>query len=968
MIKNYFSIILLLLFFSFQGVSGNSIERNLLNVVFSEFKAPPCETIGNSCDDGNPNTTNDVVSADCVCRGIAVAPAASCADAQLTYELNGGPRRPGVPALSVSEGDDITLFSNLQNYTVTGPNGLVAGNAINAITPAQAGDYTVNETFRLADPTAAPIILSASSSDARNPIENAFNGNPSDFWHTQYADPFPTGTPGPHNIELDMGAGSFLSGFTYLPRQDTNINGLVGQYRIYVSNSRTAWGSPVASGTWSYPNRAVKTVNFTAIQGRYLRFEMITEVNGYPFASAAEIGVIRVRPTATASSQETAAANLASYAVDGNNATFWHTRYTGGLALGPHHLTLDLIHDSNVSGLEYLPRQSGVNGTITGYQIFVSNSNTNWGTAVATGTWPSNASLKTVSFTEKRGRYVRLVATSATGGSLASAAEVRTIRTINMPCSKTMTINVDPIIVYTYDGTWSPEDPRNIVTANDTIKIASGNLAVSSDLTHYNLIIQPGASLTVNAGVTLTTNTLTLESESNMYSSLIGDGTITGDINYKRYTNIRGTALGGGNDLISAPLAGQMFGSFATTNAANLSASGTKRALAPYNTAAGEYQNYDTTTNASTVLASGVGFRGATDDGSQLIFTGTVPNTDVDVSLSGDALGGAWNLIGNPYPSYMRIPEFFSLANSEQLNSSYVAIYGYTGNKNSWAVYNNLTGAGVLMAPGQGFFVKAKSTGGDIKFTPSMRSIGEGDDFIAGRPQNTNKLLSKLKLNDGTKEAVTSVYFVDGSTKALDPGFDAAAYGASKVDFSLYTNLLEDNTGLDIAIQALPYNDFNNVIVPLGMKVKANVELNISIDDLSSLPSNINVYLEDTQTKTLTLLNRNVFKFTPKTALNGAGRFNVHYSAKTLSVRDMQSNDNLRIYTTISPKSLYIVGQLTKSTTAYLYDLQGRLVLSKVLNANNTENTIDISTLSTGVYVVKVNNDNQVKTQKVLIK
>src|SRR5690606_31257300 len=143
------------------------------------------------------------------------------------------------------------------------------------------------------------------------------------------------------------------------------------------------------------------------------------------------------------------------------------------------------------------------------------------------------------------------------------------------------------------------------------------------------------------------------------------------------------------------------------------------------------------------------------------------------------------------------------------------------------------------------------------------------------------------------------------------------------------------------AIQALPYEDFNNVSVPLGIKAKAGAELSISLDELSTLPFNINVYLEDTQNNTLTLLNDETYTFTPTTNLNGAERFNIHYSAKTLSVTDIQSNDNLRIYTTVLPKELIISGQLTGATTAHLYDLQGRLVLSQVLNPHTTENTMD---------------------------
>ncbi|HUH27825.1 T9SS type A sorting domain-containing protein, partial [Gelidibacter sp.] len=106
----------------------------------------------------------------------------------------------------------------------------------------------------------------------------------------------------------------------------------------------------------------------------------------------------------------------------------------------------------------------------------------------------------------------------------------------------------------------------------------------------------------------------------------------------------------------------------------------------------------------------------------------------------------------------------------------------------------------------------------------------------------------------------------------------------------------------------------------------------------------------------------------PTEDLNGAGRFNVHYASRTLSIGDLDKNDNLRIYTTASPKTLYIMGQLTGATKAHLYDIQGRMVLSKVLNPNTTENTMDISTMSTGVYVVKIYNDNQNKTQKLIIK
>ncbi|HUH27826.1 MAG TPA: discoidin domain-containing protein [Gelidibacter sp.] len=672
-----------------------------------------------------------------------------------------------------------------------------------------------------------------------------------------------------------------------------------------------------------------------------------------------------------------------SNAVDGVEGTIWHTEWSAIDNPYPHEIVIDLRAESYVSGLEYLPRQDGIlHGMIAEFEIYVSNSPNNWGSPVASAyedednpgtheSWAYNAFLKQVSFTATQGRYVRLLALSEGGdNNWASAAEINVISEPIEPCVKTIQINVGT--AYVYDGTaWSPSDPNTAdLDIHDSIQINSGDAVISSDITCYALTVAPGAGLTINSGATLTVNSTTLQSSSLMYSSLILNGEINGVVNYERHVNVIGTSAGGGNDLISTPVVNQTFGSFASATAnSSLAASGTLRAFAPYNTVVGAYQNYDVNGNASTVIASGVGFRAATTPVSNLTFTGAVTKSNVNVSLSDASAGRAWNLIGNPYPSYLDVEAFFTPNNMDQLEDQYVAVYGYRGSKSSWEIYNQANvPSEALMAPGQGFFVKAKVGGGTITFTPAMRRTGNTDDFIAGRPHGGLKALSKLRLENNNNLSSTSIYFIEGTTKGLDRGYDAAAYSATKIDFSIFTNLLEDHTGLDIAIQSLPYEDFNDVTVPLGIKAKAGSELSISIDDLSTLPSNINVYLEDTQNNTLTLLNDGAFTFTPTASLNGAGRFNVHYSSRTLSIGDMDANDNLRIYTTASPKNLYIMGQLRGATTAHLYDIQGRVVLKKALSPYTTENTMDISTITTGVYVVKINNDNQIKTQKVIIK
>ncbi|WP_169817225.1 LamG-like jellyroll fold domain-containing protein [Gelidibacter algens] len=689
------------------------------------------------------------------------------------------------------------------------------------------------------------------------------------------------------------------------------------------------------------------------------------------------------------SEQETGQKAERFKAVDRDGKTFWHTKWSPlPKAAPPHEIHIDLGVSSFVSGLEYLPRQDNViNGTITNYQIYVSDSSTIWDTEPdAYGTWTFDRDLKTVNFPEKQGRYVRLVAISNQEKG-ASAAEIRIIKTDYIPCEKTLQINVEIPKTYTFNGAWSSGDPSGVSGQFDEIIIDSGNAVISENTICQSVTINPGASLSIedaigNTSVILTVKSgLTLNSTSMSFASLIDKGWLTGEVNYNRHVNVIGTSAGGGNDLISSPIEGANFDqTFVTINpklAENINNRG-EFAFAPYNVSSGAYENFNIGSDYSgkIPIISGLGYRAATLNGDSVIFKGRTTRNPVDIVISDAPLGKAWNLVGNPYPSYIDFNAFFS-ANAAEFDSrdAYQAIYGYTGLSNGWTVWNSATLAGAiatevpqLIAPGQGFFVKSKLGGGIVKFMPEMRTTGTSDDFILGRQVKRNVALSKLKLRSGSKDTSTSIYFIEGSTKGLDSGYDAATFSGARVDFSIATSLLEDNTGLDMAIQSLPYDDFNDVIIPLGIKAKAGTELSISIDEGSTIPSNINVYLEDIQNNMFTLLNANAYTFDTTTNLNSAERFNVHYSSKTLSVDDMQSNDNLRIYTTVVPRALVIRGPLTSATTANLYDIQGRLVLSTVLNPYNTENTVDISRVSTGVYVVKVTTDNQFKTQKVIIK
>jgi hypothetical protein len=126
------------------------------------------------------------------------------------------------------------------------------------------------------------------------------------------------------------------------------------------------------------------------------------------------------------------------------------------------------------------------------------------------------------------------------------------------------------------------------------------------------------------------------------------------------------------------------------------------------------------------------------------------------------------------------------------------------------------------------------------------------------------------------------------------------------------------------------------------------------------------VYLEDREASTFTLLTTTDYTFTPASDLKGAGRFYLHYSAKALTAESTNFN-YIQIYNTISPKEIRIKGSLKSDARAVLYDVNGRLVLSQKLKQTSSTHRIDASRLSVGLYLIKVFNDQRVKTQKIFI-
>ena len=504
-----------------------------------------------------------------------------------------------------------------------------------------------------------------------------------------------------------------------------------------------------------------------------------------------------------------------------------------------------------------------------------------------------------------------------------------------------------------------------------------------------NITVASGKSFTIEktGAVTMSGNfsnsgTFTLNSDSDEFSSIIIGGSVTGNISYNRYVNSVGTNEW---DLIGAPVEGQSINSFVTANASTLASNGDAYAIGYYDNYSDEWENYTTSSNGYPFNGNfllGMGFQMATISGGTLKFTGapaatnkTLPIIDFSVVVGeGGGEGTKWNLVANPFPSYIHgntsadSSNNFLTINSEKLHDSYQAIYGYDADGSGYTVYNN-TSAALRIAPGQAFMVASDNPNvGNpdvLSFTTAMRTTEGDDDFIAGRnSENSFELI--LKLYEGDSEIDhTKFYFGDGLGLDLDPGYDAGHFNQGA---SLMSRLVEEDEGVGLVINAMGIESANDVVVPIELNREAGNNFRISIGTFN-IDTAINVYLEDNVQETMTLLNDQDFELTAENELSGVGRFFIHLTETVLSIDDKIETNYLNVFKADVNNFITVEGLANQSnlTKLRLYTIHGKEVISATLN-NNNKQMISTQGLSPGIYIVKLDSGNILLTKKLFIK
>ena len=211
----------------------------------------------------------------------------------------------------------------------------------------------------------------------------------------------------------------------------------------------------------------------------------------------------------------------------------------------------------------------------------------------------------------------------------------------------------------------------------------------------------------------------------------------------------------------------------------------------------------------------------------------------------------------------------------------------------------------------------------------------------------------------------TKINYVDGKTKGLDPKFDLGTFTGVSNPFSIYSHLLSDDRGIDFMHQALPNSDLESMVIPVGIIADANKEITFSAN-VANLPSGIKVFLEDRTTNTFTRLDElnSTYKVTLNEKTNDIGRFYLHTKSAALSTETV-ALENVSIYSA-DQSTLRIVGLSQGKSTIKMFNVLGKQVLNSTFNSNGVSE-INVSQLSTGVYIVQLANEAGTLNKKIVL-
>ena len=515
--------------------------------------------------------------------------------------------------------------------------------------------------------------------------------------------------------------------------------------------------------------------------------------------------------------------------------------------------------------------------------------------------------------------------------------------------------------IYPVTSTFSKSGTSNWSTATEWTyaPLAATNLVISSGeliidqtpVTVNSITVNPGAKLTLASAKILTAGTIMLQSDGTNGTATFVDngGTLSATATVQQYLT------GGRNWYFTSPV---------TSATSNVVTGTVGNQLWSYSEPG---YNWNPITATDSTLHVGNGYVANLAIEGALSFTGTLNTGNQQVSLirteNGKAKRG-FNLIGNPYPSYLDPTTVINSA-PEMENTVWYRIkvsstYHFETVNTTSGIGTNNNGAGAVtknIPPMQAFWVRIAPTytAKSLTFTNAMRSHEAGTNRLRVKELNTQQIV-RLQVSNGISSDEAVLYSDPNASGSYD------AYDSQKMTNSIasipeiYTLAGTEQLAIN-GLDVIPYD----TELPIGFTTgQAGTNFSIKASQFSNFETGIQILLHDYLLNTTQDLAMADYSFTSD-AVATSTRFTVLFKAPSVTT-GINPNSNANIWISLANNQILVNGASGESTVA-VYNAVGQRLVSQHLTASNRS----LGTFVPGVYMVTVTNSGKTITQKIIV-
>ena len=493
-------------------------------------------------------------------------------------------------------------------------------------------------------------------------------------------------------------------------------------------------------------------------------------------------------------------------------------------------------------------------------------------------------------------------------------------------------------------------------TSATDVTVTAGTLTVDADANVKTMTVAPGAKLTLAAGKTLTVaGALTLQSDASATATYVDNGgTLTaGSTNVDQYLSsdrnwyVSSPVSGAKSDVLSASVAHPVYW---------------------YDEVNGTSAPWATITNTTTDLTVMKGYVANFASTGVVTFSGTM-NTgakSIVVSRTAGQTKEGFNLVGNPYPSYL---DWDNATKTDLLTSIWYRTKT-SGNAYTFDTYNSTGGVSTsngvkaitnLIPPMQAFWVRVDKTLGAVSGTfavnNSMRSHADksSNGFKSKSSTASTQPLICLEVSNGLTTDQAVVYFNANASNSFD------SYDSPKMSNEI-ASIPEIYTLA--GTEQVVINGVNNLNqLTLGFTTGQVGNFTIKASQFSNFVSGTQIVLRDNLLNFEQDLTLGDYNFYSDVTANNESRFTVLFKAPSIAT-GINQNSNGNVWISLNGNNQIVVNGASGETTVAVYnELSQRVVSQRLTSTAKALNTH----LANGVYMIMVTNAGKTITRKIII-